>query len=53
MEKFLLEDRAAITREAVDVRPGCIVVAVRNYETLYPWRRSSGRPTPGSRTSWS
>jgi amino acid transporter len=36
MEKFLLEDRAAITREAVDVRPGCIVVAVRNYETLYP-----------------
>jgi amino acid transporter len=35
-EKFLLEDKASITREAVDVRPGNIVVAVRNYESLYP-----------------
>jgi amino acid transporter len=36
LEKFLLEDKASITREAVDVRPGNILVAVRNYESLYP-----------------
>lgn len=36
LEKFLLEDKTSITREAVDVRPGNILVAVRNYETLYP-----------------
>jgi amino acid transporter len=36
LEKFLLEDKPSITREAVDVRPGNILVAVRNYQTLYP-----------------
>ena len=36
LEKFLLEDKDSITREAVDVRPGNILVAVRNYESLYP-----------------
>ena len=36
LEKFLLEDKASITREAVDVRPGNIVVAVRNTESLHP-----------------
>jgi amino acid transporter len=36
LEKFLLEDKTSITKEAVDVRPGNIVVAVRNYESLYP-----------------
>ena len=35
-EKFLLEDKASLTKEVVDVRPGNIVVAVRNYESLYP-----------------
>lgn len=36
LEKFLLEDKDSITKETVDVRPGNIVVAVRNYESLYP-----------------
>jgi amino acid transporter len=36
LEKFLLEDKDSITREAIDVRPGNILVAVRNYESLYP-----------------
>jgi amino acid transporter len=36
LEKFLLEDKDSITRESVDVRPGNILVAVRNYESLYP-----------------
>jgi hypothetical protein len=31
-----LEDKPSITREAVDVRAGNILVAVRNYESLYP-----------------
>ena len=36
LEKFLLEDKDSIAREDVDVRPGNILVAVRNYESLYP-----------------
>ncbi len=36
LEKFLLEDKSSITREVVGVRPGNILVAVRNYESLYP-----------------
>jgi amino acid transporter len=36
LERFLLEDNTSITREAVDVRPGNILVAVRNHESLYP-----------------
>jgi amino acid transporter len=36
LEKFLLEDKADITKDVVGVRPGNILVAVRNYESLYP-----------------
>ncbi len=36
LEKFLLDDKKSITAEAVGARPGNIVVAVRNYESLYP-----------------
>jgi amino acid transporter len=36
LEKFLLEDKESITKESLDVRPGNILVAVRNYESLYP-----------------
>ncbi len=36
LEKFLLEDKTAISADAVRVRPGNTLVAVRNYETLYP-----------------
>jgi amino acid transporter len=36
LEKFLLVDKSSITREVVGVRPGNILVAVRNYESLYP-----------------
>jgi amino acid transporter len=36
LEKFLLEDKSSITKEIVGVRPGNILVAVRNYESLYP-----------------
>lgn len=36
LEKFLLEDKDSIAREDVDVRAGNILVAVRNYESLYP-----------------
>jgi amino acid transporter len=36
LEKFLLEDKSDITKDVVGVRPGNILVAVRNYESLYP-----------------
>jgi amino acid transporter len=36
LEKFLLEDKSLITKEVVGARPGNILVAVRNYESLYP-----------------
>ncbi|MDM7994331.1 MAG: APC family permease [Acidobacteriota bacterium] len=36
LEKFLLEDKPSITKEVIGVRPGNILVAVRNYESLYP-----------------
>jgi amino acid transporter len=36
LEKFLLEDKSSVTREVVGVRAGNILVAVRNYESLYP-----------------
>jgi amino acid transporter len=36
LEKFLLEDKGAVTSDGVGARPGNILVAVRNYETLYP-----------------
>ena len=36
LEKFLLEDKPSVTREVVGVRAGNILVAVRNYESLYP-----------------
>jgi amino acid transporter len=36
LEKFLLEDKPDVTSEIVGVRPGNILVAVRNYTSLYP-----------------
>jgi amino acid transporter len=36
LEKFLLEDKTDINKDVVGVRPGNILVAVRNYESLYP-----------------
>ena len=36
LETFLLEDKTDIDKDAVGVRPGNILVAIRNYESLYP-----------------
>jgi amino acid transporter len=36
LEKFLLEDKTDIDKEAVGVRQGNILIAIRNYESLYP-----------------
>ena len=36
MDKFLLEDKKSVAFETVGVRPGNILVGVRNYESLYP-----------------
>jgi hypothetical protein len=36
LETFLLEDKVDINKDIVGVRPGNILVAIRNYETLYP-----------------
>lgn len=36
LDKFLLEDKKSITVDDVGVRPGNILVGVRNYESLYP-----------------
>ena len=36
LEMFVLEDKKDVTVESVGARPGNILVAVRNYESLYP-----------------
>ncbi|MFH1573254.1 MAG: amino acid permease, partial [Acidobacteriota bacterium] len=36
LERFLLEDKTVISADAVGARPGNVLLAVRNYESLYP-----------------
>jgi amino acid transporter len=46
LEKFLLEDKADVTKDVVGVRPGNILVAVRNYESLYPLEKVLKKANP-------
>jgi amino acid transporter len=46
LEMFVLEDRKDITEEAVGARPGNILVAVRNYESLYPLEKIVAKADP-------
>ncbi|MFB3903117.1 MAG: APC family permease [Acidobacteriota bacterium] len=39
LERFLLENRTTISADDVNIRPGAILVAVRDYRSLHPFKK--------------
>ncbi len=39
LERFLLDNRSTISAEEINVRPGAILVAVRDYRSLHPFHK--------------
>jgi len=39
LERFLLENRSTISADDVNIRPGAILVAVRDYRSLHPFKK--------------
>jgi len=39
LERFLLENRTTISADDVNIRPGAVMVAVRDYRSLHPFKK--------------